>query len=86
MSIDENLSWKNHIAGITKTISRNTGMINKLKIIIPERILRTLYCTPVLPYVNYGILIWGAERFFFTKLSDIHNYDTRNKSNYRVSK
>ena len=55
MTIDENLSWKNHIDGITKTISRNVGIINKLfKSIIPERILRTLYCTLVLPYINYG--------------------------------
>ena len=29
VTIDENLSWKNHIDGITKTISRNVGMINK---------------------------------------------------------
>ena len=43
--IDENLTWKNHIDGITKTISRNIGMINKLKFFVPERILRTLYCT-----------------------------------------
>ena len=35
---------KNHIDGITKTISRNVGIINKLKFIIPKRILRTLYC------------------------------------------
>ena len=31
VTIDENFSWKIHIDGITKTISRNTGMINKLK-------------------------------------------------------
>ena len=29
--IDENLTLKTHIDGITKTISRNIGMINKLK-------------------------------------------------------
>ena len=150
VTIDENLSWKNHIDGITKTISRNIGMINKLKFFIPERILRTLYCTLVLPYINYGILIWGkacktylekihklqkwavriisnshyrshsAPLFqkhnilnvydsyklelgvfmyqyvngslpisfnaFFTKLSDIHKYDTRNKSNYNLTR
>ena len=150
VTIDENLSWKNHIDGITKTISRNIGMIDKLKFFIPERILRTLYCTLVLPYINYGILIWGkacktylekihklqkwavriisnshyrshsAPLFqkhnilnvydsyklelgvfmyqyvngslpisfnaFFTKLSDIHNYDTRNKSNYNPTR
>ena len=28
--INENLTWKNHIDGITKTISRNIGMINKV--------------------------------------------------------
>ena len=27
--IDETLTWKNHIDGIIKTNSRNTGMINK---------------------------------------------------------
>lgn len=31
----------------------------KLKYVIPKRILRTLYCSLVLPYLNYGILIWG---------------------------
>ena len=31
VTIDENLSWKNHIDGIIRTISRNIGMINKLK-------------------------------------------------------
>ena len=46
--IDENLTWKNHIDGITKTISRNIGMINKLKFFVPERILSALYCTLVL--------------------------------------
>ena len=138
------------IDGITKTISRNKGMVNtvnKLKFIIPERILHTLYsCTLALSYINYGILIWGKayktclekihklqkravriisnsqfrshpahlfqkhdildvydsyklelgiflykyfngyylcllKNAFFTKLSDIHNHDTRNKSN-----
>ena len=33
--------------------------MNKLKHSIPHCILRTLYCTLILPYVNYGILIWG---------------------------
>ena len=33
--IDENLTWKNHINCISKTISRNIGVINKLKHFIP---------------------------------------------------
>jgi hypothetical protein len=57
--IDENLTWKNHINCISKTLSRNIGIMNKLKVYVPERILHSLYCTFILPYLNYGILIWG---------------------------
>ena len=57
--IDENLTWKNHVDCISKIVSKNIGVMNKLKHYIPYRILHTLYCTLVLPYLNYGILIWG---------------------------
>ena len=57
--IDENLTWKNHIDAISKTISRNIGMLTKLKHFVPENILYSLYCTLILPYINYGVLIWG---------------------------
>ena len=50
--IDENLTWKNHIDGISKTIARNVGVLNKLKCYIPKRVLHSLYCTLILPYVN----------------------------------
>ena len=86
VTIDENLSWKNHIDGITKTISRNIGMINKLKFIIPERILHTLYCTLVLPYINYGILIWGkACKTYLEKIHKLQKWAVRiiSNSHYR---
>ena len=57
--IDENLTWKDHIDAISKTMSRNVGMINKLKHFVPKRILLSLYYTLVMPYLNYGILAWG---------------------------
>ena len=73
--IDENLTWKNHINGITKTTSRNIGMINKLKFFVPERILRTLYCTLVLPYVNCGILSWGqACKTYLDKIHKLQKW------------
>ena len=34
--------------------------MNKLKQFVPERILYSLYCSLILPYINYGILIWGS--------------------------
>ena len=57
--IDENLTWKNHIDAISETTLRNIGMLSKMKHYVPEYILHSLYCTLVLPYINYGILIWG---------------------------
>ena len=62
--IDENLTWKNHIDAISKTISRNIGMLTKLKHFVPENILYSLYCTLILPYINYGVLIWGNTCIF----------------------
>lgn len=59
VTIDENLTWKIHIDNISKNISKGVGIINRLKHFVPERIMYSLYCTLVLPYINYGILAWG---------------------------
>ncbi len=34
-------------------------MLNKLKCYLPKSSLYQLYCTRVLPYLTYGILLWG---------------------------
>ena len=57
--IDENLPSKCHIDCVSKILSRNIGIMYKLKPFIPCRLLYTLNCTFILPYINYGILIWG---------------------------
>ena len=59
VTLDDKLSWKPHTNNICKTISRNIGIINKLKWYLPRNVLLTLYSTLVLPYLNYGILAWG---------------------------
>ncbi len=56
MTIDENLTWKSHIDNISKNISKGLGIINKLKLFVPEHVLYSLYCTLILPYVNYSII------------------------------
>ena len=42
--IDDCLTWKNHIDCVSKTISRNISVMNKLKHFVPTRVLHTLYC------------------------------------------
>ena len=83
--IDENLTWKNHIDAISKTISRNTGMLTKFKHFVPENILYSLYCTLiiiVLPYINYGVLIWGNKnKIYLDKIFKLQKWAIRTISN-----
>ena len=84
--IDECLTWKNHIDCMAKTVSRNIGVMNKLKFCIPNRILHTLYCSLILPYLNYGILIWGNTcKSYLDKLVKLQKWAVRtvSKSHYR---
>ena len=59
LTIDDNLSWKIHIDNVSKIISRNIGIIYRLKYFFPPSMLLMLYSTLILPYLNYGILAWG---------------------------
>ena len=59
LHIDDKLSWKLHIDSISKLLSRNAGVMYKLKFVFPKSILCMLYSTLILPYLNYGVLAWG---------------------------
>ena len=77
--IDQTLTWKNHIDAISKTISRNIGMLGKLKQYVIGYILYSLYCTLVLPYVSYGDsnlgkYIQSVFRYNF-QTAEVGNYD-----------
>ena len=56
--------------------------MNKLKHFVPTRILHVFYCTLVLPYLNYGILIWGDTcKSYLDKLIKLQKRDIRIVSN-----
>ncbi len=59
ITIDENMTWKNHIQNISKICSRNIGVLNKVKLFLPKDAMYKLYCTLIQPYLNYGLLLWG---------------------------
>ena len=83
--LDENITWKSHIRNICKTCSRNIGVLNKLKHILPKPSLYQLYCTLILPYLNYGIILWGdANKEHITRLFKLQKRAIRiiNNSSY----
>ena len=56
--IDCNLTWKDHIELVSKKISKNVGIIKRIRHCLPSNVLNTLYNTLILPYLNYCNLIW----------------------------
>ena len=59
VTIDDRLTWKDHINDIACKVARTSGVMNRLKHILPQNILFNLYNTMVLPYFNYCNIVWG---------------------------
>ena len=57
--IDENLTWRHHIANVNKIISSALFSINQVKHILPKDCLRTLYYSLIHSHLSYGLLAWG---------------------------
>lgn len=58
--IDEHLQWDAQIRHIQNKISKNTGIINKLRHFVSIHMLKQLYYALIYPYLNYGIMSWGT--------------------------
>ena len=58
--IDESLTWKYHIAFVCSRISRNIGIISKLRYYLSIQQLKQIYYNLIYPYIPYSILAWGS--------------------------
>ena len=61
ITINDTLSWKPHIDKIRKKVTRNIGILNSLKRILPPYILRLLYFSLIQSHFSYGITAWGFD-------------------------
>ena len=50
-------------------LARNVGILGKLKYFLPSYILRTIYCSLILPHLQYCTLTWANT--YFSKLNKI---------------
>ena len=57
--LDRNLSWKFHINVICKKLSKNIGMISKLRHYADLDTLKNVYYSLIYPYLYNGAIIWG---------------------------
>ena len=58
--IDEKLNFKNHIQCVLGKISRNTGVLYRIRDLLPTEVRIKFYLSLVYPYLSYGITVWGG--------------------------
>ena len=59
ITIDQNITWSDHITKISIKVARVIGILSKLKHIFPHNILRTIYNSLIHPHLIYGLYLWG---------------------------
>lgn len=59
--IDASMKFTSHINLTANTISRNIGIISRIRYFIDEKIAYLLYNSMILPHLNYCCLIWGVN-------------------------
>ena len=59
MYIDKSLKFNKHIHHISNIVSRNIGIISRVRYCVDYRTARMLYSSLVLPYLQYCCMIWG---------------------------
>ena len=57
--INEHLDWKPHISHVALKMAKSIGIINKVKHFITSPTRRILYCSLVLPYIQYCNIVWA---------------------------
>ena len=60
MIIDNELSWKPHIASICSKIAKNIGIMTKARSVFSKDTLLSLYYSFIYPYISYCIHVWGS--------------------------
>ena len=61
INIDQNITWKSHVTKTAIKISRVIGVLNRLKHIFPQHILRTIYNSLIQPHLIYGLYLSGLN-------------------------
>jgi len=56
---DENLSWKFHLSELPKKLARTCKIFFKIRSLLPINTLILVYNSLFLPFLQYGIIVWG---------------------------
>ncbi len=68
LTIDENLTWKNHINKFANKILKSTDILNKLKHFLPLNAKVLIYNSLIVSHLNFCVLAWGYKCDIIVKL------------------
>ena len=57
--IDQHLNWKDQITHVKNKVSRDIGILYKLRHYESIHVLKQLYYALIYPYLNYAVVVWG---------------------------
>ena len=78
MIVDDKLTWSQHVDYISSKITRNIGILKRIRHFIPEESLLLLYHTLIEPYFKYCSIIWGqCSETLRDKLQTLQNKAAR---------
>ena len=61
ITVDECLTWNEHIHKIQMKIAKTLGVMNRIKLYLPSDTLLTIYNSLIYSQFLYGILLWGPQ-------------------------
>ena len=59
LQLDQHLSWNPHICALSKKVSTQLFILNKVKNLLPMATLKNLYYALIDSQISYGIELWG---------------------------
>ena len=72
--LDNKLSWKPHIAELSKKLGRGVGMLYKIRPFCSDSVMRTLYYSLFNSHLCYGLVVWGnANKTDLNKITSLQN-------------
>ena len=69
VTIDNNLTFKEHILHVKNKLAKKVGLLYRLNKFLPISVLRCIYSSIILPHFSYCILVWySASAYLISKL------------------
>ena len=75
VTIDNSLSWKQHVNILSSSLGRRVGILARLRHILPQHCLGTIYNNTIQTLIDYGLSVWGHSSAYNINL--IQRYQNR---------